>query len=50
MARRGFGLVGLNIVAMDVTEVAPSYDHAQITALAGATLAYEVLHVMAASA
>ena len=42
------GLVGLNIVAMDVTEVSPAYDHAQITALAAATLAYEMLHVVAA--
>jgi len=41
------GLAGLDIVAMDVTEVAPAYDHAQITALAAATLAYEMLHLVA---
>ncbi|QSX38723.1 agmatinase [Shewanella sedimentimangrovi] len=41
------GLRGMNIVGMDVVEVAPSYDHADITALAGATLGYEMLHVWA---
>ncbi|NKF50542.1 agmatinase [Shewanella sp. WXL01] len=38
------GLQGMNIVGMDVVEVAPSYDHADITALAGATLGLEMLH------
>ena len=42
-------LEGLNIVAMDVMEVAPAYDHAEITSLAGATIALEMLHVVAAS-
>jgi agmatinase len=42
-------LQGLNIVAMDVMEVAPAYDHAEITSLAAATLALELLHVIAAS-
>jgi agmatinase len=32
-----------------VVEVAPSYDHAEITALAGATLALEMLYVLAAN-
>ncbi|GAA4899206.1 agmatinase [Ferrimonas pelagia] len=41
------GLVGLNIVGMDLVEVAPAYDHADITALAGATLATEMLHLQA---
>jgi agmatinase len=27
------GLAGMNIVAADVVEVAPAYDHADITAL-----------------
>ena len=43
------GLVGLNIVGMDVVEVAPAYDHAEITALAGATLGLEMLYVLAAN-
>jgi agmatinase len=37
------GLAGLPIVGMDLVEVSPSYDHAQITALAGATLASDLL-------
>ncbi|MDT8344456.1 MAG: agmatinase [Thermohalobaculum sp.] len=36
-------LGGINLVGMDVVEVAPAYDHAEITALAGATLALELL-------
>ncbi len=43
------GLKGLNIVAMDVMEVAPAYDHAEITSLAAATIALEMLHMVAAS-
>ncbi len=43
------GLQGLDIVAMDVMEVSPAYDHAEITSLAGATLALERLHMIAAS-
>jgi len=43
------GLQGIEIVGMDVVEVAPSYDHAEITSLAGATLALEMLHVIASS-
>ena len=42
------GLQGLNLVGMDIVEVAPSYDHAEITALAGATLGLEMLYVLAA--
>ena len=42
------GLQGINLVGMDLVEVAPAYDHADITALAGATLALEMLYVMAA--
>lgn len=41
------GLHGMNIVGMDVVEVAPAYDSADITALAGATLGLEMLHVWA---
>ncbi len=36
-------LSGLQFVGMDVVEVAPAYDTAEITALAGATLAWEYL-------
>lgn len=36
-------LKGLNIVGADVVEVAPSYDQAEITAWAGAQIAYELL-------
>ena len=42
-------LKGLNIVAMDLMEVAPAYDHAEITSLAAATLGLEMLHMVAAS-
>ena len=42
------GLVGINLVGMDIVEVAPSYDHAEITALAAATLGLEMLYVLAA--
>ena len=37
----------LNIVGMDVVEVSPSYDVSDITALAGATVALEMLYVQA---
>jgi agmatinase len=43
------GLAGVNVVGMDVVEVAPAYDNAEITALAGATLGLEMLHVWAES-
>ena len=41
------GLHGLNVVGADVVEVSPPYDHANITALAAATLGYELLSLMA---
>ncbi len=37
------GLTGMNLIAMDIVEVSPPYDHAGITALAAATLAIEFL-------
>lgn len=40
-------LQGINIVGADVVEVAPAYDHAEITALAGATVALELLCLFA---
>jgi len=36
-------LKGIDFVGMDMVEVAPSYDHAEITALAAATMVYEYL-------
>lgn len=43
------GLDGLNLIGADVVEVSPPFDHAGITALAGATMAYELLCVLAAA-
>ena len=40
-------LAGLTFVGMDVVEVAPAYDVAEITALAGATMAWEYLCLIA---
>src|SRR5574344_426905 len=40
-------LKDLSIVGMDVVEVSPAYDHADITALAGATIALEMLYMEA---
>lgn len=42
------GLEALNLKGFDVVEVAPPYDHAEITALAGATLAHYYLGLIAA--
>ncbi|WP_447903436.1 agmatinase [Pseudomonas serbica] len=36
-------LRGINVVGMDLVEVSPPYDHAEITALAGATIAMEMI-------
>jgi len=41
------GIAGLDIVGFDVVEVAPAFDHAQITALAAATLALQFLYMRA---
>jgi agmatinase len=41
------GMAGLNIVSADVVEVAPAYDHAEITALAAATVVYELINLFA---
>ena len=43
------GLEGLNIIGADVVEVAPSYDQAEITALAAATIGLDILYLMAAA-
>ena len=36
-------LDGINLVGMDVVDVSPPYDHAEITSLAGATIALELI-------
>ncbi|MBN3859863.1 agmatinase [Neisseriaceae bacterium PsAf] len=41
------GLKDLNIIGMDVVEVAPSYDQSDITALAAATIALEMFYLQA---
>ncbi len=41
------GLRGLHLASADVVEVAPAYDHAQITGVAAAELVYELLSLMA---
>ena len=41
------GLGGLNLVGMDVVEVSPPYDHAEITALAAAHVAHDWLCLLA---
>jgi agmatinase len=38
----------LNVVGADIVEVAPSYDHAQITGIAAAHVGYELLSALAA--
>jgi guanidinobutyrase len=40
------GMRGLNIVGADVVEVAPAYDHAGLTSLLAANLAFEMLCVL----
>ena len=41
------GLVGIKVVGADIVEVAPAYDHAEITGIAAAHVAYELLSVLA---
>lgn len=41
------GLAGQPIVSADVVEVAPAYDHAQVTGIAAAEIIYELLTLMA---
>ena len=41
------GLAGLDIVSADVVEVCPAYDHAELTTLAAATVAYELCNLFA---
>lgn len=41
------GLGSLDLVGMDLVEVAPAYDHAEVTALAAATIAHDYLCLLA---
>lgn len=41
------GLYGINLVGMDIVEVAPAYDVGEITSLAGAALAWEMINLYA---
>ena len=41
------GLTSFNLVGADVVEVAPAYDHAEMTTLAAATVAYDLITLMA---
>ncbi|KAF8560154.1 Arginase/deacetylase [Imleria badia] len=40
------GLAGLNFVGADVVEVAPAYDHAEITAIAAADIVHDFLSML----
>ncbi|MEV6138123.1 agmatinase [Nocardia sp. NPDC051990] len=42
-------LTGLNIVGADIVEVAPAYDHAEITCIAAATLVFDLVSLMVSS-
>jgi len=41
------GLEPLQLIGMDVVEVAPAYDHAEITAIAAASVGYDWLAILA---
>ena len=41
------GLAGLNIISADVVEVAPAYDHGELTSLAAATTVFELINLLA---
>lgn len=40
------GLRGIRMVGGDIVEVAPAYDHAEITSLAAATIAFELVNLI----
>jgi agmatinase len=42
------GLTSLNLVSADVVEVAPAYDHAEITSLAAATVIFDIATLLSA--
>jgi agmatinase len=41
------GFRGLNVIGADVVEVAPAYDHAEITGVAAAHVAYDLVSLLA---
>jgi agmatinase len=41
------GLTGINLVGCDVVEVAPAYDHGEITAIAAATVVFDLITLLA---
>ena len=41
------GLQGLNLIGADVVEVAPAYDHAEITSIAASHVAYDLVSLLA---
>jgi len=43
-------LRSVNLVGADIVEVAPAYDHAQLTAVAASHVAYEILSAMTPAA
>jgi len=43
------GLQGLNLVGMDLVEVSPPYDSSEITSLLAATLAFDLISLLAAA-
>jgi agmatinase len=43
-------LAGLDVVGADIVEVAPAYDHAEVTGIAASHVAYELISLMATHA
>ena len=41
------GLKGLRLEAADLVEVAPAYDHAEVTSMAASHVAYELISLLA---
>ena len=41
------GLAGMNVVGADLVEVAPAYDHADVTSVSASHIAYEILGLFA---
>jgi arginase family enzyme len=41
------GIAGINLLGCDIVEVLPQYDHADITALLAASIAYEFVSLFA---
>jgi guanidinobutyrase / D-arginase len=41
------GLTALRLIGADIVEVAPAYDHAELTAIAAATVTYDLITLMA---